>query len=130
MSSKVPIHSVAKYAVDELVSGVDFKKVSQNIAAYLMESRQTRLLPQVMRAVEMEFEKRGTSQVEIVSAHSVSVEVQQQLASLLGAKNPVIVTTIDPSVVGGVKARSGEMEIDLTVRGRLQAFKSKLTRVQ
>ncbi len=128
--SKISIHQIAHYAVEQLEKGVTATEVSKHIAAYLIDGRQSRELPKVLRAVEAELNRRGSSQVVVTSAHAVSEAVKKELASILGAKNPVFYDEIDPSVIGGVKARSGESEIDLTVRGRLQRFKSEIVRTK
>lgn len=126
--AKVSINQLASYAVEQLEKGVSSEAVSKHIAAYLLDARQSRELPKVLRAVEVELNRRGSSQVVITSAHAVSEAVKKELASILGAKNPVFYDEIDPSVIGGVKARSGESEIDLTVRGRLQRFKATIVK--
>ena len=79
-----------------------------------------------MRAVDEELTRRGSSQVVVTSAHEVSEATKKQLAKLLDVKNPTFSEVIDPSVIGGVKARSGESEIDLTVRARLNRFKQQV----
>jgi len=81
----------------------------------------------VMRAIDEELARRGSAQVTITAAHAVSEQTKKQLAALLEIKNPQFNEVIDPSVIGGVKARSGESEIDLTVRGRLNRFKTEIS---
>jgi len=124
--NKITTNQLAVYAVEQLEKGVDAKDVALKIAASLLENRQSRELSKVMHAVEDELNRRGSSQVVITSAHQVSESVKKELAKLLGAKNPVFHERIDPSVIGGVKARAGESEIDLTVRGRLNRFKANI----
>ncbi len=126
--AKITVQQLAVYAVDQLEAGISSRKVAQKVASYLLDSRQSRELSSVLRAIEATLNKRGSSQVVITSAHEVSETVKQQLASLLGSKSPVFHEDIDPKVIGGVKARFGESEIDLTVRGRLNRFKSVVTR--
>ena len=123
---KISTRQLAKYVVDELEKGSNPTGVARHLAAYLLDSRQSRELAKVIRLIEDELNARGQSQVEITGAHEVSEQIKQELANLLGANNPVFHTSIDKSVIGGVKARSGESEIDLTVRGRLNKFKAKL----
>jgi F0F1-type ATP synthase delta subunit len=74
----------------------------------------------------MELSRRGNDQVVITAAHETSSDVKKQISELLGVKNPTFTEIIDKNVIGGVKARSGETEIDLTVRGRLNRFKSNI----
>lgn len=126
--AKVSFSQLAEYVVDQLEAGVSSTKIAQMLASYLLENRQSRDGSKVMRAVEAELNKRGKTQVEITSAHEVSREVKKQLAGLLGAKDPVFHETIDPSVIGGVKARAGEQQIDLTVKAKLQRFKAEIVR--
>lgn len=124
--SKITTHQLAVYAVEELEKGSDVKVVARKLASYLLDNRQSRDLSRVMRGVEDELNRRGKTQISITSAYSVSDAVRNELASLLEAKMPVFHETIDKSVIGGVKARAGELEIDLTVRGKLNRFKAKI----
>ena len=124
--SKISLPRLASYAVDELEKGVASNLVAQKISSYLLEERQTREYPKVLRAIEQELARRGSEQVVITSAHAVSEDTKKQLARLLGAENPTFHEVIDASVIGGVKAKSGETEIDLTVRGRLNNFRAKI----
>ncbi len=126
--AKVTIHELAKYAVDEIQSGASEKVVAQKIAAFLLDERRSHDAAQVMRAIDNELARRGTDHVIITSAHEVSEEVKKQLASLLDVEKPVFSDVIDSSVIGGVKAESGERQIDLTVRAKLQKFKSEVMR--
>ena len=124
--AKITLQQIAVYAVDELEAGTSMKDVARNISAYLLQERRSRDVSSVVRAIEAEMNKRGKAQVVVTSAHAVSSEIKQQLAELLGAKNAVFHEDIDPNVIGGVKARSGESEIDLTVRGHLNRFKATI----
>lgn len=123
---KISVQQLAVYAVNQLEAGADSALVARKLASFLLENRQSRDMPRVMRAVEAELNRRGSDQVTITSAHAVSSEVKQQLAAILGAKKPVFNEVIDASVIGGVKASAGETEIDLTVRGRLNRFKANI----
>ena len=124
--SKITTSELAKYAVEQLESGVKSPALARQLAAYLLEERRSRDMPAIIRAIDVELSSRGSDQVVITSAHETSQEVKKQLSELLGAKNPVFSEVIDSSVIGGVKARSGESEIDLTVRGRLNRFKANI----
>ncbi len=124
--SKITINELAVYAVEQIEAGLNIKHLSSSIAAFLLEERRSRDMPAIMRAIDQELSSRGSDQVSIISAHALSQEDKEQLSALLGAKNPVFSEIIDPSVIGGVKARSGESEIDLTVRGRLNRFKTAI----
>ena len=123
---KITANQLAIYAVDELEKGSNTELVAEKLASYLLEERRSRDMPTLMRAINEVLSERGSDQVTITSAHAVSEETKQQLAKLLGAQDPVFSEVIDPSLIGGVKARSGESEIDLSVRGKLNRFKAKI----
>jgi F0F1-type ATP synthase delta subunit len=124
--SKITTQELAKYVVDQLEAGVDSSALAEQISAYLLEERRTRELPAILRAVDLELSRRGNDQVVITAAHVTSSDVKKQISDLLGVKNPTFTEIIDQNVIGGVKARSGETEIDLTVRGRLNRFKNNI----
>ncbi len=126
--SKVSTQELAKYAVDQLEAGTDSGKLAGRIAAFLLDERRSRDAADVMRAIDVELARRGTDHVTITSAHEVSEAVKNELASLLGAKKPLFSEVIDPSVIGGVKAQSGEQQIDLTVKSKLARFKTAVMR--
>lgn len=124
--AKITAAQLATYAVDELEKGSKTSEVAEKLASYLLEERRSRDMPAVMRAINEVLASRGSDQVTITAAHNVSDETKLQLAKLLGAQNPVFSEVIDTHLIGGVKARSGESEIDLSVRGRLNRFKSNI----
>ncbi len=126
MVSKISTNELAEYAVEQLASGADSQLVARRLAAYLLQERRSRDMPAVMRAIEEELARRGSQQIVITSAHAILEETKKQLSALLDVKNPVFSEVIDPSVIGGVKARSGESEIDLTVSAKLNRFKAKV----
>lgn len=124
--AKITHTQLATYAVDQLEAGMGTEKLARLLASFLLHERRTRESGMLYRAIEHEMDLRGSTQVIVTSAHTVSSDIKRQLATLLRAKNPVFDEVIDPSVIGGVKARAGESEIDLTVRSRLQKFKQQI----
>jgi len=124
--SKISIKQLAIYTADQIAAGASSSDVAQKLAGYLLAERRTRDSPLLFRAIEKELDVRGSTQVTVTSAHGVSDEIKAQLAKILGAKNPTFDSVVDPSVIGGVKARAGESEIDLTVRARLNRFKQQV----
>jgi F0F1-type ATP synthase delta subunit len=101
--SKITTNELATYAVNQLEAGIDSKIVSRKVASFLLEEKRSKEMPSVMRAIDAELTKRGSSEVIITSAHATTDETKKQLASLLDIKNPVFSEVIDRSVIGGVK---------------------------
>jgi F0F1-type ATP synthase delta subunit len=121
-------NELARYIVEQLSGGTDSKLVARQLASLLIDERRTRDSSSLLRAIEAELNSRGQTQMTITSAHSVSDEIKKQLSIILDAKTPVITEVIEKDVIGGVKARAGEKEIDLTVRAKLNRFKQQVTK--
>ena len=124
--AKVSLQELATFTVDQLEAGESNNVVANRLAALLLDERRTRDLPKVLRAIDEELSARGSTQVTITAANETNEETKKQLAKLLGVDKPVFTEVIDKSVIGGVKARSGETEVDLTVRARLNKFKAQV----
>ncbi|MFT4532294.1 MAG: F-type H+-transporting ATPase subunit delta [Candidatus Saccharimonadales bacterium] len=122
------MNKLVNFTVTELEDGKSLDSVAQKVAAYLVDERKTREAPALMRAIEAEMNKRGSTQISITSATELSDAIKSQLAKALGADNPVFNTEIDPSVIGGAVARAGETELDLTVRTKLNKFKQAVAK--
>ncbi len=124
--SKISTNQLASYALNEIAEGADTNVVSSRLAGFLLYERRTRDVPALLRSIEKELSARGIDNVTITSAYEISEGIKNQLASMLNAKSPVFVDVIDTNVIGGVKARSGENEIDLTIKDRLNRFKQQV----
>ncbi len=124
--SKVSINQLASYAADRIGSGSKVEDVANSLASFLLAERRSRESSLLFRAIEKELDKRGSTQVSIVSAYKIDQATKKQLAKLLNVENPVFNETIDKSVIGGVKASAKEQEVDLTVEGRLNRFKQQV----
>jgi len=126
--SKITNNELAGYVVDQLEAGVNSELVARRVASLLIDERRTRDASTLLRAIEAALNDRGQTQITVTSAHELTIEIKNQLANILDVKSPVITEVIDPSVIGGVKARAGEKEIDLTVRARFNRFKKQVTK--
>jgi F-type H+-transporting ATPase subunit delta len=74
-------------------------------------------------------ERLGIVPARVTSAHSLDVSQQRELAARLEratGKQVRMEVAVDPSLIGGVIAQVGSTIYDGSVRGQLQAFKSRL----
>lgn len=106
----------------------DTKALAQEIAAYLLETRQTAELESLVRDV-MEFRtQHGVVEAVAVSAHDISDETVKDISAILKREHPKaksvrIIQRIDPNVVGGVRVDMANEQLNLTVRDQLDTFK-------
>ena len=88
------------------------------------------LLVKILREYESLYDEyKGIFNAYVTSAVAMSdVQIEGlriKLRSLTG-KEPRIINTVDPSVLGGVKLRFEGKQVDGTVKGRLDGFEKKL----
>lgn len=126
--SKIMNNELATYVVDQLEAGVVSGQIARQLASLLIDERRTRDAYALLRAIEDELNSRGSTQLTITSATELTTEIKDQLAKMLGAKNPVLSEVIDKSIIGGVEAVSGEKQIDLTIRTKLNRFKTAIAK--
>jgi F-type H+-transporting ATPase subunit delta len=101
-----------------------------NLIKILAEAKRAHLLVKVLREFENLYdEHRGIFNAYATSAVAMTEAQISALAAKLRAitgKEPRIINTVDPSVLGGVKLRFEGKQVDGTVRGRLEGFEKKL----
>lgn len=124
--SRLSLKHLASFAADQLAAGKSRQKLSGQLAAYLIEQRQTKDTASLMRLIESEMSRRGVTEVTVVSAHPIEMSVKKHLAKALAANKPVFHERIDPSVVGGVRASTQERELDLTIATKLRSLVTNL----
>lgn len=114
-----------------LADGVSVDKVVSAVAAYLSTERRTRELETIMRLVTEIRERNGVHEAVATSAFDLDKRVRAKLEHIIAAqyentKQVILRTEKQPSLVGGVRLEVGGLQLDLSVRNRLQHL-SQLT---
>ena len=74
----------------------------------------------------------GIEHVEVITALPLDDEEKGRISSRFGeiiGHNVVIYAQVDPSIVGGIKARIGDTLIDGSVKGKLGALRKSLVEI-
>lgn len=109
-------------ALSDRMSG---QRLSETVAAYLMSQRRSSELDAIMREVaRLREQQTGVTEVTATSAHALDAATRKTIADILQTKNIVINEVVDPTVLGGVRLESSEVQLDLTVRDRLNQLKA------
>lgn len=109
-------------ALSEKLSG---PKLTEAVAAYLVDSRRTGELDAVMREVaRLRQDRQDVMEVTATSAFTLNDSVRRAIKSLLGNEKLIINEVVDPDVLGGVRLETSEQLLDLTVRNRLTRLRS------
>ncbi|OGE83234.1 MAG: ATP synthase F1 subunit delta [Candidatus Doudnabacteria bacterium RIFCSPLOWO2_01_FULL_44_21] len=114
----------------ESVGPKDQEKVLDNFAQILAENNDLRLFESIAEQYhKLELAKKGIKQLEVMSAHPISRENEQQIIEELNklVKGKVeIKKTTDESLIGGVIVRLDDQEIDASVKNQLEQLKQDI----
>ena len=112
------------------ICGDELSATGQNFIAILSENRRVRLLPQISHQFDiMKANREKAVEVDVVAAHEMGADQQQQLSDALSAKLERKVNmqvSLDKSLLGGAVIRAGDTVIDGSIRGRLTKLAESL----
>ena len=97
----------------------------------LAEKREAHSLIKVLEAyLSVYDEARGIERVEVISARPITDEQSARLKARLEAKTGktiIVINTVDPSILGGIKLRYMGVQLDGSLKTRLDGFERALT---
>lgn len=119
-NNRLSRRKIAIYFADELLAG---RSVFEQLAAYLLDSKQTRELSLVVRDVEAALADRGVLLADVVSAHELNVTTEKAITDHLkkatGAETVYLRPQVDTTLLGGVRIETPDERLDATLRHRL-----------
>lgn len=126
MSGQVSRRKLAELVADRLLSG-DTDVITQ-LAAYLVDTHQTRRVGVLVRDIETAMARRGTVVADIASAHELSQAISQRVRQFVqqhtGAAQVVLRTHYDPALLGGVRITTPTAQLDTTIQTKLQQLRA------
>ena len=122
---KIARRKIAEYVATELLAGSASKKLAEQVAAYLIDSRQTGIVELLIRDIEGALANHGTIVAHVETSRPLDDETRSLISNFIKdfeqAKHVVIAhESVDPDLLGGAIIRSSQRVFDGTVRGRLQ----------
>jgi F0F1-type ATP synthase delta subunit len=130
MGAKISHRTLAKTIARELVDAPERRQHwIKMLAAYLVENNLTDRSDAIINDVAREiFARNGDLLVSVTSARPLTAGLRDDIKQLLrhhtGAKHVILDESVDPSVLGGILARTPDAELDLTVRSKLKQLAS------
>ena len=134
LSAFLKAPGVGKREKKEALEQSIFPWVSQevrNLMGLMVEKgRERQLLPVLERFREMATEHEGIRKVQVFSAASLSPEQKRELeinlVSAMGCRKVKAEYKEDASLIGGILVQSGDLAVDLTIKGRLTELEKSL----
>ncbi|WP_133510221.1 F0F1 ATP synthase subunit delta [Candidatus Thiosymbion oneisti] len=102
----------------------------RNLVSLLAANNRLSTLPEIARLFEaLRIRHQGVRRVQVLSTFELGEDARRDLAAALekrlGAEVEMTVET-DPSLIGGVQIRAGDLVIDGSVRGKLHKLATEL----
>ena len=125
---KVSRLKLAQLIAARLQKDSSARRVSKEVAAYLLAEGRVNELEPLMRDVIQQRSEAGLIEAVGVSAHPLSPADRQELSRLVKryqplAKTVIIDEQIDPSLLGGIRLELANQQLDLTVRAKLNRLR-------
>jgi F-type H+-transporting ATPase subunit delta len=106
------------------IVGSRFNQEGANFVRLLVRNGRLDVVSEIAALYEkLKNERQGTLEVHITSAFALQAQQKKQLADALQArfgKQVQITAEKDPSLIGGVRIRAGDLVIDGSVRAKLR----------
>jgi len=127
---KLPFE-VKKSLLEERLS--DANPLALNLACLLVSKGRLGIAGDVLQEYDHLLDAhRGIEHAEVVTALSLDEKDKERLSSQLGDmvnRKVIVDVVVDSSVIGGFKARIGDMLIDGSVRNKLEILRKSLSEV-
>jgi F-type H+-transporting ATPase subunit delta len=130
---KIPRRQITPVLADlTLKSGASAKRLSRDVAAYLLDEGRTGELDSLMRDVIAYRAQKGIVEVTAVSAYELSEITKRDITKLVREQFPavkqiILNQRIDADVVGGMRLELVDEQVDLTIRNKLNRLKELTT---
>ena len=99
-------------------------RILRSVAAYLIESKQTKQLELLVQDIARELENEGQLLAEVRSAFGLDAASRNVLVQYLkqatSAKTVTLDESVDPQLLSGMVVRTADKELDTSARRQLQ----------
>jgi F0F1-type ATP synthase delta subunit len=125
---KAPRTRIASLVAEQTLKGAPTKKLSRQVAAYLLEEGRVSELDSILRDVQADWAAAGIVEVIAASAYPISSSVSSQIKAIVkqiypNAKQIIVSEVIDSEVIGGVRLSMPGKQLDMSVEAKLNKFK-------
>lgn len=121
---------VREKVMEGVVASIGVDKVMSNFLNLLVEKKRADVLPDIAEEFQiMVDEEKNVSHGTVVSAVELSKELQAKVQATLEkltGKKVELSASVDASIIGGVIAKVGDLELDGSIRTQLAGLKDSI----
>ena len=123
MNTKLSRRKIAASVAERFARGEKLQDLLDEVAAYLVETRQTRSQQLMARAIEGALESHGDVIVSVASARTLTDQQRDMVAKVFQGKKVHIKDSVDPDLIGGLRVEAPGVRLDTTIKRKLTALK-------
>lgn len=113
-----------------IVKSIDADTVLANFLNLLVQKKRAEILPEIAEAYQvMVDEEQNISHGSVISAVELSDELQAKVRATLEkltGKKVELTISVDPSIIGGVIAKVGDLVLDGSIKAQLAGLKDSI----
>ena len=121
---------VREKVMEGVVASIGVDKIMSNFLNLLVEKKRADVLPDIAEEFQiMVDEEKNVSHGTVVSAVELSKELQAKVQATLEkltGKKVELSASVDASIIGGVIAKVGDLELDGSIRTQLAGLKDSI----
>ena len=129
MAKRLSRRHIARYIAEQLVAGASQKKLAQQLAGYLLDTRRTAELPLIIRDIQTNVAAAGYVTGRVSSAHELSTATVSALEAFTkqqtGAQHVFLDRSVDASLLGGFKLETPGRVLDETIARKLTVLRTQ-----
>lgn len=129
MATKLSRRSIATYVAQQLLEGAPRAPLVDQLAAFLIETGRTKELSTILRDVQFQLTEKGYVTGTVTSARELSEATLKQIEAYTKqqtrAAKVVLETTVDESLLGGIKLTLPGRELNTTIARQLTLLKTQ-----
>jgi F-type H+-transporting ATPase subunit delta len=125
MANRISRRKIADFVADKITHGTATADILREVAAYLVMTRRVREQELLVRDIEEALAIRGIVVADVASAYPLSDVIKKEIGTLVGADSLQLRTSVDASLLGGVRIDIPGKRYDGTIRHKLNALKAK-----
>ena len=121
---------VKEKVMAHIIKSLGASDVIKNFLNLVVQKRRAAVLPEIAEAFQILIDKqRNICQGKVVSAMEIDSglkdKVQATLEKITG-KKVVLTTEVDPTIIGGIIAKVGDLVLDGSIKSQLQGLKESI----
>ncbi len=113
-----------------IIGSAKIDKIAANFLNLLVEKKRAEILPEIAEAFQaMVDEEKNISHGSVTSAVELSDELQGKVRAALEkltGKKVELSTSVDPSLIGGIVAKVGDLVLDGSIKTQLAGLKDSI----